>query len=40
MNVVIVNENRNIIDKLNIDIIKRIDGEYERVNGSTCQSLF
>lgn len=29
MNVVIVNENRNIIDKLNIDIIKRIDGEYE-----------
>ena len=29
MNVVIANENKNIIDRLSIDIIKRIDGEYE-----------
>lgn len=29
MNVVIANENKNIIDRLDIDIIKRIDGEYE-----------
>ncbi len=29
MNVVTANENKNIIDRLDIDIIKRIDGEYE-----------
>lgn len=29
MNVVTSNENRSIIDRLDIDIIKRIDGQYE-----------
>lgn len=29
MNVVTANENKNIIDRLDFDIIKRIDGEYE-----------
>lgn len=29
MNVVIANENKGIIDRLDIDVIKRIDGEYE-----------
>lgn len=29
MNIVTANENKNIIDKLDIDIIKRIDGQYE-----------
>lgn len=29
MNVVTSNENKEIIDRLDIDIIKRIDGEYE-----------
>ena len=31
MNVVTANENKNIIDRLDFDIIKRIDGEYPRV---------
>lgn len=29
MNVVIANENKSIIDRLDIDVIKRIDGQYE-----------
>ena len=29
MNVVTANENKNIIDRLDFDIIKRIDGEYD-----------
>ena len=29
MNVVTANQNKEIIDRLDIDIIKRIDGEYE-----------
>ena len=29
MNVVTANENKSIIDRLDIDIIKRIDGEFE-----------
>ena len=29
MNVVTANENKSIIDRLDIDIIKRIDGQFE-----------
>lgn len=29
MNVIVVNENKNVIDRLDIDIIKRIDGSFE-----------